>query len=308
MITDKENKDDLLKSHVFWSLPTEKLDELARVAQNEVVRQHAIVFKEGEAADNFHIISSDKVRIWVSNGNRVENDLAAPGTGENFADIAILTGESRTAAAEALEEKWLVVLSKNLFDGIVKEYVEISGTFGKEMRSRLLKDQDIIKEEAEPFIKKAPQMSWVDFVLIIAVSIFLALSFNQSNPNGIALFPSAPDRNSIPTISASAVMQDSQQRKVLILDAMPPNFYKERHIKGAVNMPISLFDIVYLMNFSEEDKERDILVYGNSISRPYDMEIATKLMLLGYTNVKIIDGGLPALEANGYPVEKMAAK
>jgi rhodanese-related sulfurtransferase len=228
--------------------------------------------------------------------------------GENLGVAAILTGESCTAAVEVLEQRCLVVFSKDLFDAIVKEYLEIPGTFTKEMESRLLNSQEIIKQEAEPLIKKDPQVSWVDFLLIIAVSVFLALSFNESNPNGISLFPSAPDKNSIPAISALAAMQDFQQRKVLIVDAMPPNFYEKRHIKGAVNMPVSLFDIVYLMNFSEEDKETGILVYGNSISRPYDLEIATRLMLRGYSDVRIIDGGLPAWEARGYPVEKMAAK
>ena len=50
---------------------------------------------------------------------------------------------------EAPEETCLVVFSKDLFDGIVKEYLEISRTFTKEIRSRLLKDQEIIEEEAE---------------------------------------------------------------------------------------------------------------------------------------------------------------
>jgi rhodanese-related sulfurtransferase len=243
----------------------------------------------------------------VRHDNGVERDLATLGPGESFGEVALLTGESRSATVEALEETSLIVFSKDLFEGVVKDYPEISRAFMKEMRSWLLKDQEIIEEEAEA-VMQASQMSWVDFVLIIGVSILLALSFNHSNPNGIPLFPSPPDKNSIPVVSASAAMQDSRQGKALIVDAMPPNFYQKRHIKGAVNMPMSLFDIVYLMSFSEEDKDRDILVYGNSISRPYDLEIASKLMLRGYTDVKIIDGGLPAWEANGYPVEEMAAK
>jgi rhodanese-related sulfurtransferase len=85
---------------------------------------------------------------------------------------------------------------------------------------------------------------------------------------------------------------------------MPNNFYQKRHIKGAVNMPMALFDIVYLMNFSEEDKAQKIVVYGNTSSRPYDLELATKLMLRGYTDVKVMGGGLSAWTANGYPVEQ----
>jgi rhodanese-related sulfurtransferase len=307
MINDKEIRDDILRSPVFRSLPADKIDEIVRNVRNETLPPRAIVFRQGDAAENFYIISSGKVRAFVRHENRIERDLAIRGAGDYFGEIALLTGESRTATIEVLEKTELIVFSKELFDNIVKEHPEISRTFLKEMRSWLLKDEEIIKEEAAA-VMKASRMTWVDFIFIVGVSVLLALSFNHTNPNGIPLFPSPPDANSIPVVSASAAMQDYSQGKVLILDAMPPNFYQKRHIKGAVNMPMTLFDIVYLMNFSEEDRDRTILVYGNSISRPYDLEIASKLMLRGYEDVKIIDGGLPAWEAKGYPVEETAAK
>ena len=103
-------------------------------------------------------------------------------------------------------------------------------------------------------------------------------------------------------------MEDYRQGQTLIVDAMPQTFYRKRHIKGAVNMPMALFDIVYLTNFPEEDRARKIVVYGNTISRPYDLEIASKLLLRGYSDVKLMDGGLSAWEANGYPVEEQVSK
>ena len=68
-------------------------------------------------------------------------------------------------------------------------------------------------------------------------------------------------------------MEDYRRGQTLIVDAMPGNFYRKRHIKGAVNMPMVLFDIVYLINFAEVDMAKKIVVYGNTISRPYDLEI-----------------------------------
>jgi rhodanese-related sulfurtransferase len=307
MTNEKAIKDAILRSPVFRSLPADKIDEIARKVRCETFPPRAIVFNQGDLAENFYIVGSGKVRAFVKHDNRIGRDLAIRGAGEYFGEIALLTGESRTATLEALEKTELIVFSKEIFDSIVKEHPEISRMFVKEMRNWLLKDEEIIEEEAEA-VMKASRMTWVDFVFIVAVSVLLALSFNHSNPNGIPLFPSRPDVGSIPMVSASAAMQDYSQGKVLILDAMPPNFYQKRHIKGAVNMPMTLFDIVYLMNFTEEDRDRTILVYGNSISRPYDLEIASKLMLRGYEDVKIIDGGLPAWEAHGYPVEETAAK
>ena len=149
-------------------------------------------------------------------------------------------------------------------------------------------------------------MSWFDFLLVIGVSVLLAITFNISNPYGIPLVPVRPDP--VPSISASAAMENYRQGQTLIVDAMPNNFYQLRHIKGAVNMPMALFDIVYLMSFSEADKDKKIVVYGNTVSRPYDLEIADKLLQRGYRDVRVLDGGLRAWEANGYPVEQKVSK
>ena len=152
----------------------------------------------------------------------------------------------------------------------------------------------------------ASRVSLSDFLLIIGVSVLLAIIFNISNPHGIPLIPDRPDP--VPSISASETMDDYRQGQTLIVDAMPNNFYRERHIKGAVNMPMALFDIVYMMSFSEGEKDKKIVVYGNTISRPYDLEIANKLLLMGYKNVKVLEGGLQAWEANGYPVDEKVSR
>jgi rhodanese-related sulfurtransferase len=73
-------------------------------------------------------------------------------------------------------------------------------------------------------------------------------------------------------------------------------------------MPLALFDIVYAMTFADEDKERKIIVYGNTISRPYDVELAEKLLLRGFDKVSILEGGLDAWDAKGYPVAEQAKK
>jgi len=307
MAKESENRDNLLKSQLFRDLPAESLDELARVVDNKVVKPEEIIFREGDPADAFYIVASGNLRVFVKHDSGIERELTVLGPGDSFGEVALLTGESRTASVAAMSEAHLLVLSRESFDQLVRECPEVSRKFMKAMRTWLLRDQEIIEEEADQVIKST-RLRWHDFLLVIGVSVLLALSFNHSNPNGIPLFPSVADADSIPVISASTALEQIKQGKSLIVDAMPANFYQKRHIKGAVNMPMAFFDIVYLMNFSEEDKERPVLVYGSSISRPYDLEIAAKLLLLGYNHVSVIDGGLSALEALGHPVEGKVGK
>jgi rhodanese-related sulfurtransferase len=156
-------------------------------------------------------------------------------------------------------------------------------------------------QEITSSVFKSSRVSLFDLLLVVGVSVILAITFNVSNPNGIPLLPDRPDP--VPTISATAAMEGYRQGQTLIVDAMPNNFYRVRHIKGAVNVPPTLFDIMYLVSLSEEDKDQKIVVYGNTISRPCDLEIAGKLLLRGYRYVRVLDGGLQSWAANGYPVE-----
>ena len=175
------------------------------------------------------------------------------------------------------------------------------------MRGWLLKDQEIIEEEANAVIR-ASRVSLVRFCAChrgkrpSGDNLQLLKSLRNST------YPRAPGTESISSISAPAAMEDYRQGQTLIVDAMPNNFYRKRHIKGAVNMPHGPFRYRLPDEFFRREKDKKIVVYGNTISRPYDLEIADKLLLRGYTDVKVLDGGLRAWEANGYPVDQKVSK
>ena len=307
-MAEKEGKDNnSLESSIFRDLPKEKLDEISRFVEDQVVPPNTTIFEEGDPGDGFYIISSGKVRVFRRNETGMERDLSILGPGDSFGEMALLTGEPRSASVDTVEESRLMVLSKENFDRILGESPEISKIFLKEMRTWLLSDHELLDKEAEEAYK-ATRFSWLDFLMVIGLSCILALIFNNSNPNGIPVFPELPDRSSIPVITPAALMEEFQKGSTVIVDAMPANFYEKRRIKGAVNMPLSLFDIVYMMTFSEEDKEKQIVVYGQTLSKMYDLELADKLALRGHEKVMILDGGLTAWEEKGYPVEEKAKK
>jgi CRP-like cAMP-binding protein/rhodanese-related sulfurtransferase len=305
-LAEPETRKDVLKRSILRDLPPGELDELSQTLGIRVMKPSEMVFREGDSADAFYIIGSGKVRVFVRHENRIERELSIYGPGEHFGEVALLAGATRTANVESIGETQLIVCPKERFERLLHDHPELSVKFVKDMRDWLMKDQEIIEEEASA-VFRASKVSTLDFLLLVGVSILLAITFNISNPYGIPLIPERPDET-IPSISAAVAMQEYRQGQTLIVDAMPNNFYQQRHIKGAVNMPMALFDIVYLMKFSEEDKARKIVVYGNTISRPYDQEIAGKLLLRGYSDVKVMDGGLKAWEADGYPVEEQVSK
>ena len=152
------------------------------------------------------------------------------------------------------------------------------------------------------------RVSWLDFLSIIGLSVVLALVFNQSNPNGIALFPKPIERKAIPLITPSDAMAEMRKGDVFFVDAGPEGFYQKKHIQGAISVPLSFFDILYPVDFADMGKAKKVIVCGGTVSRLYDWELAGKLRQKGHRNVCVLEGGTTAWEKAGYPLKRWEAK
>jgi CRP-like cAMP-binding protein/rhodanese-related sulfurtransferase len=303
MMANESGKEEFNESKVFGELPREKWDELVRVVEHRVVGPGTVIVKQEDPGNSFFIIRSGKVRAYRRDNVGLEMELSVLGAGESFGEMALLTGQERSANVEALEETHLMVLSREQFERILRDFPHISRAFLKQMSERILRDEKIIEKE----IRRqhlAPRASWLDFVMIIGVSIVLAIVFNKSNPNGIPLFPNPPDRKAIPEISAVSAMEEVKKGNTMVVDAGPEGFFQRKHIQGAISVPLSLSDLLYEETFGGEEKRKQVIVYGGTFSKLYDWELADKLIKRGRKDVRVLEGGVAAWEKAGYPVEK----
>ncbi len=295
---DKESTRDA----VFGQLPQEKIDKLTRSMEHEKATPGSTIFRQGDPGDKFYIIQSGKVRVYRKDRGGLETQLSALGPGESFGEMALLTGEARSASVEALEETHLMALSKDQFERILKDSPDISLAFVHKMSEWLLKADATIEKEARQQ-HLAHQASWFDFVLILGVSIILALVFNRSNPNGIPLFEGIPQRDAIASVTPASAMEEIKRGDTVMVDAGPEGFYQRKHIRGAISVPLALSDLLYEVTFREEQKGKKIIVYGATFSKLYDRELADKLLRKGHKDVKVLAGGEAAWEKAGYPVD-----
>lgn len=302
MADTTKNVNGLSESPVFEDIPAEKLSEIARAVQEQVVPAHTVIFQQGDPGDSFYIIKSGKVRAFRKDEDGVETNLSDLGPGESFGEMALLTGEPRSANVKALEETCLSVLSKEQFDLILKDYPRIAVSFVKQMSGWLLKDEIKLEKETQRQFQ-APRLSWFDYLLVFGITLLCGAIFNLSNPNGISLVPPSWSDEPLEEVGISAAAEKLAKGETFFVDARASNFYEQEHIKGAVNIPLPLFDIVYLMELGEEERSKEIIVYGRNISSLYDEHVARKLRLRGHKNVKILEGGLPAWKKSGYPIE-----
>lgn len=302
MTTHQDKRQRLSETAVFRDMPADMLEEIARVVEERLVPAGTAVFKRGDPGDSFWVVLAGKVRVFRSDDQGVEITLSELGPGQSFGEVALLTGEARSASVATLEETQALVLTKEQFEQVLKSHPEVSLTFIKQLSGWLKRDEQALETEARR-MATPPRMSWFDFVLLIGISVLLALVFNESNPNGIPFFQKLPSQSAIPSIPLSAAVEEYKQGQTVFVDARSAGFFKQRHIKGAVNMPMAIFDIVYLMTFDEEEKTKPIIVYGRTISKLFDLEVAGRLAQKGYKNTRVLEGGLRDWEKKGYPVE-----
>ena len=159
-----------------------------------------------------------------------------------------------------------------------------------------------VKSVIQSEMKRTRRVSAIDFILILVVALGLGIASNLSNPDGINLVPQVWSHKPSPMIDAHWAKLKYDAGTSLFVDARPSDFFKQRHIHGAINLPLSLFDFVYMMKFSRLDPNQEIIVYGRNISRLYDQEVAFKLTSRGHVDVKLLSGGLSAWKEKDYPL------
>jgi rhodanese-related sulfurtransferase len=297
-----EIKNLLVRNHIFSKVPEEMLIEIGHVAFKKIMPSQTIIFRQGDKGDSFYIINSGKVRVYRRSPEGIETELTVIGVGGYFGELALLTDKPRAGYAETMEDTELVVIPKNQFEKILKIYPHIASDFINQLSSWIVQGNVKLEKERKRQIWEQ-RISVFDYLIIIGLSLFLGIGLNVTNPHGVRLIPQLSSLETDSTATLPYAKEKYRKGDAIFIDAMPVNFYNKEHIKGALNLTLSLFDIMYMLHFSGIEKEKELLVYGRTISRHYDQDVAQKLILNGHNNIKILIGGLPAWKKNGNPIE-----
>ena len=169
----------------------------------------------------------------------------------------------------------------------------------RSMIAGLERAADRLKSAIAGVMARSTRVSLRDVALILIAGTVLGLVYNLASPSGVSVVPPVWRYPASPAIDAAAASALLASGTIILVDARPAEFHKQRHIRGAINLPPALFDFVYMMHFSQIDGQTPIVVYGRSISRHYDEEVAHMLRQRGHANVSILDGGMKTWPATG---------
>ena len=87
---------------------------------------------------------------------------------------------------------------------------------------------------------------------------------------------------------------------LVIVDTQPAEYFAEAHIPGAVNLPYA-DRIKSPVNLP---RTKTLVLYCPCEHEEESTEMATKLEKLGYTKLKLLQGGLPRWQELKYPTSK----
>ncbi len=100
---------------LFAGMPGEQLQTLAGALKRRTYRRGAKILQQGDHGDSLFIVVSGRVRIYTLSPEGQELSVWICDEGDFFGEMALLSGEPRSASAEAMQSTEVLVLQRQAF-------------------------------------------------------------------------------------------------------------------------------------------------------------------------------------------------
>jgi Flp pilus assembly CpaE family ATPase len=100
---------------IFENLGETELERIGDMLSERRYREGQTLFKQGDVGDALLIVADGRVKVFIPEGQG-ERILAFFGAGDVLGEMALLTGEPRSASASAISDTRVLALSKSDFD------------------------------------------------------------------------------------------------------------------------------------------------------------------------------------------------
>lgn len=134
--------------NIFEGLSASELAAIASVTEEVEYPVGDIVIREGEAGETMFLVMKGNVSVIKGEGKEggQEIELAQIGTGDYFGEMALFEDAVRSATIRTAEDSRFLVLHKQEFTEIVREYPQIALSICKALSNRLRQLHEKIKQ------------------------------------------------------------------------------------------------------------------------------------------------------------------
>ena len=137
----------LAKVELVRSLPPEDMEDVLLCVLPMHVRAGETIFRQGDQGDALYLIDEGAIDILTNNASTQGGGsaLAHLGQGQSFGEMALLTGEPRTASAIAVSDSSLLRIDKVHFDELLDRSARLRNAVEELNSQRLLRNVEMAK-------------------------------------------------------------------------------------------------------------------------------------------------------------------
>lgn len=142
---------------MFKELTNIERAKLLGSLEKEMLPTGAILFEQGDTGRSMYIIERGKIEVFTKGTAGDLRSLATLTDGDAFGEMAMLTGEARSATAIATKETTLYVIDYEVFQRLLAENTKISSYFIHLLSQRLISTNASLRDSKEKAAHKMEQ-------------------------------------------------------------------------------------------------------------------------------------------------------
>jgi lysophospholipid hydrolase len=136
----------LRRSELFGSVDAQVLKDLEAELELVNLASGETLFRRGEPGDAMYLIIAGRLRVALlqnenGEGNEKEKILAELHPGDTLGEMAVLTGEPRSASVYAFRDTQLARLSRDGFQRLLQKYPDVLSLFFTRKMAGLMREQ-----------------------------------------------------------------------------------------------------------------------------------------------------------------------
>ena len=140
-----EIKKHLSQVDLFSGLPSEQLEEIARIVTDKEYKKGQLIFSEGDEGTGFHIVISGRVKVYKVSPEGKEQIMHIFGPGQPFAEVPVFEGSCYPANAEAMDLSRIFFFPKKAFVKLIQENPSLAMNMMASLSQRLKQFSHLIE-------------------------------------------------------------------------------------------------------------------------------------------------------------------
>ena len=149
MAARSEDTAQLLRNvALFGTLADQDLVQVAELALPRTFAAGEVVFREGDASDTCYVIRTGHARAVIEHPDGRSITLARFGPGDIFGELAMLSGEPRSATVEMLEDAEAIAILGPDMRRLLREHPDISIKLIAALGQRLREANDRLSRQS----------------------------------------------------------------------------------------------------------------------------------------------------------------